>query len=270
MSVTAGVVINGRHQEIWCGAFAEGMRRHGVHVRRLHRSDYSFDVDVLLVWSIRNRGMIRRQQQAGRDYLVLELPYWGARNAQALHMASVGWNGLNGRADFNNQGMPGNRWARYGVEVQPWKADGEYALLIGQCMGDMSHAHADIEKFYRRMADTWAAPLYFRHHPLGKWEGIRKTSIKALGGSLSEALDGARVVVTFNSNAGVDAAMAGVPVYAGDEGSMAWPVASHACNDIIRPDRTQWLHDLAYCQWTLDEMASGEAWEHLKRGTSYD
>jgi hypothetical protein len=69
--------------------------------------------------------------------------------------------------------------------------------------------------------------------------------------------------VTFNSNSAVDAVLAGVPAYVEDEGGMAFDVASHTVGEIHRPDRAQWAHDLAYCQWTVDEMASGATWEHL-------
>jgi hypothetical protein len=31
------------------------------------------------------------------------------------------------------------------------------------------------------------------------------------------------------------------------------------------PPREQWLNDLAYTQWTLEELKSGEAWKHLFR-----
>jgi hypothetical protein len=72
--------------------------------------------------------------------------------------------------------------------------------------------------------------------------------------------------VTFNSNSGVEAALAGVPVFAFDEGSMVWEIANKtfdAIDNPQRPDRTQWLADLSYAQWTPREMREGKAWRHL-------
>jgi len=49
---------------------------------------------------------------------------------------------------------------------------------------------------------------------------------------------------------------------------MAMPMGT---NDLTRlespltPDRTQWLYDLAYCQWREDEVASGKMWDHLQQ-----
>jgi hypothetical protein len=45
-----------------------------------------------------------------------------------------------------------------------------------------------------------------------------------LDGELADALSGAAVVVTYNSNTGVDALLAGKSVTAADKGSMIWGV----------------------------------------------
>jgi hypothetical protein len=83
-----------------------------------------------------------------------------------------------------------------------------------------------------------------------------------------EDLQGAHAVVTFNSNTGVDAVIAGVPIFTIDRGSMAWEVSDHDLSEIEKPnlyDREQWAHNLAYTQWTMAEMAGGWAWSHLFR-----
>ena len=133
---------------------------------------------------------------------------------------------------------------------------------MGQCAGDMSHAHADINAWYLRMIQEWGAimPVAFRDHPKG---GNFRCKAPKLNGPLNEALKQAAIAVTFNSNAGVDALIAGVPVYAEDEGSMVYNVASRRVGQTVFPDRRQWAHDLSYCQWTLDEYRDGTAWEHL-------
>jgi hypothetical protein len=74
--------------------------------------------------------------------------------------------------------------------------------------------------------------------------------------------------VTFNSNSGVEALIDGVPAFCADVGSMIYKIGNRSLISIDvpnRPEREQWLADLAYCQWTLPEMESGEAWAHLSR-----
>jgi hypothetical protein len=56
-----------------------------------------------------------------------------------------------------------------------------------------------------------------------------------------------------------------VPSVIMDEGSVAYPLGSHDLNNpFYYPDRTQWCHDMAWRQWTLDEFANGFAWEHVR------
>ena len=73
------------------------------------------------------------------------------------------------------------------------------------------------------------------------------------------ALNNAWAVVNWNSNPGVESVIAGVPAFVG-ESSLAAPVANLNLADIekpLRPDRQQWLNDLAYTEWTVNEIAQG-------------
>jgi hypothetical protein len=69
-------------------------------------------------------------------------------------------------------------------------------------------------------------------------------------GGLSDALAGAELVVTYNSNTAVDALLAGKLIHAEDEGSMAWGWK----------DRAEWAARLAWRQFSMDEIRSGFAW----------
>ena len=67
------------------------------------------------------------------------------------------------------------------------------------------------------------------------------------------------MLYSYTSNPGLQAVIEGIPV-AVSESSLAYPVANEwfcNLNDIKRPDRTQWLNDLAYTEWTLDEIRAG-------------
>jgi hypothetical protein len=264
---SVGIYGSAPHQVEWGSAFAKGLARHGIEPQWYSHGNYPLGCDIAVFWSIRKRQIIESQKAQGRDFIVLERGYFGDRFA----MASAGWNGLNGRADFKNNGKPGNRWAKHGLPIADYH-DGKYALILGQVPGDMSHAHSNIEMWYSRMIREWASvmPVAFRHHPGGDWHGIRKHDVTILRGPLEDALQGAAVAVTFNSNSGVDALLSGVPVYAEDEGSMVYGVASHTVGQLLYPERQQWANELAYCQWTQQEMASGEAWECLRHGTKFN
>lgn len=241
-----------------------GLRNHGIEPlwRRIYQWEPS---DLAIIWGHKQTKLIASQREAGGDYLVMELGYFGDRRGKFV---SLGFNGLNGHAEFHAKNMPGDRWEKHGVPVAPWKTGGEYVLVMGQVAGDASLATCpDYPRWLVQAcekAKAYGLPVYFRPHPLQRVAD--KVPVQRKTGPLDQALAGAAAVIAWNSNSLVDAALAGVPVIAGDRGSMAWPVAAHGIGDpLYRPSRTQWLHDLAYCQWTHDEIASGEAWAHLSQ-----
>jgi len=86
-------------------------------------------------------------------------------------------------------------------------------------------------------------------------------------GTIWEALEGCHALVTFYSNTAVDAIVAGVPVFV-PRGNQASPVGLTDLSEIenpIYPDREKWAYSLAYGQYNLDEMESGEAWEIVQQ-----
>ena len=77
---------------------------------------------------------------------------------------------------------------------------------------------------------------------------------------VQEVLKRSWVMVTYSSGAAVDALIEGVPCITFSPASMAWPVSDHRLECIERPTlfaREQWLYDLAYAQWSPEEMREG-------------
>jgi hypothetical protein len=57
-----------------------------------------------------------------------------------------------------------------------------------------------------------------------------------------------------------------VPVITCSEYNFLWPISSHSLEDVENPiggDREHLLYDLAYTQWSVEEISNGKAWEHL-------
>lgn len=244
----------------WADAMADGLRVHGEDVERRQIHDL-VDADLAVIWGHGKPDVIRHQKAAGKDYLVMERGYIGDRTKYT----SLGFNGLNGRADFGSPDNPSDRWEKHGFSMAPWREPhtGEYVLIMGQVPGDQSIQHIDVRSLLHAVADSIKhLPVCYRPHPLAH-ETWAPASVYY--GTLQDALAGAERVITINSNSGVDAVLAGVPTVTLDEGSMAWPVTSH---DISAPlcyvNRMQWAYNMAYTQWTEGEIRSGEAWEHLK------
>ena len=255
---------NAPWQEPWTGAFYDGLVQHGESAARYSAQRYR-PCDVAVVWGL-SHPWLSQHAAAGGRLLVLERGY-----VDRERYSAAGWDGINGRADFRLDRPLDGRLERLGWELLPWQRTTEGVCLIaGQVRGDNSVAHLDLPTAYQALVTELRAmvprEIVFRPHPLSRSEGW-KLGVPISRRSLGEDLAEAYCVVTLNSNFGVDAVMAGVPTVALDRGSMVWDVAGHSVGDAVfplRPDRSQWAQRLAHCQWTEDEMRSGETWEHLR------
>lgn len=224
------------------------------------------DFDAVCTWGWRKGS---RYRALGKNVLVMERAYVGDRK----HWVSLGWNGLNGRAQWPDV-SEASRWEHFFAHlIQPAKppavprGSSGYALLMGQVPTDTACRDIDLREWLAEKAGELKSlgwDVRYRPHPQAPpTMGVR--GVPASRQALLPDLEGAALAVTFNSNSGVDAALAGVPVVACDEGSMAWPVAAHGLDEEFAvPDRLPWAHRLAWRQWLPEEIADGTAWTHVK------
>lgn len=192
--------------------------------------------------------LIPQAMQTGRPFWHIDNGYWNSARG-----------GIVGNYRFNYRGLspilmdkPDSRRAR-GVELAPWKDGGDYVLLaypsmtFGRCLG------IDAVKWSYQVTERLKAtglPLLTR----------TKDCPRPLAADLAKAL----VVVTHSSNVAVEAAIAGVPVVV-EPMSAAAPIGSPSVQELVRPDREQWLASLASQQFTLGEMAGGVAYRLMKK-----
>jgi len=242
--------------------FARGVQAYGdaVHVAPRTTRPPSSSIDAVACWGWRQGSVYRR---LGFNVLCFERGYVGDR----FTWTSVGLNGLNGRATFVKVEDGGERWDRHFAHLmQPWQEHDGYALLMGQVPTDTAVREIAFPVWLRETARALrnrGERVCYRPHPLAP--SLRCDYAEPLKAPLQNALSGAGRVVTFNSNSGVDAILAGVPTVAIDAGSMAYPVATHSIKDApSRPDRRAWAHAIAWAQWQPQELESGEAWSRLR------
>lgn len=210
--------------------------------------------------------VIAKQQIRGLKNLIVETGYINRGVGEDKYYA-VGWDGLNGRADFKNKNSPPDRasW----VQMKPWRESGDHIVLCGQVPWDAS---VDFTNHVKWLIETVAVlqmmtkrPILFRPHPLAQLPNITDC-IYSPSKPIAEDLEGAHVCVTFNSNSGVDSVLNGIPVYAFDVGSMVYPIANKLWTDLEAPkmpDRQQWLNDITHAQWLPSEMRNGDPWLQL-------
>lgn len=232
--------------------------------------------DVAVIWSVLwngrmagNRPIWEYFRKTGRNVIVLEVG-----GIQRGTTWKVGLNGINRDAYFGTSGMDGIRSRDLGLELKPWKEKGEHVLICGQ--HDKSLQWKDMP----RMSDWVMAtietiqkysdrPIVFRPHPRCKLDHIerqyrnvyRQDPLQITGtyDDYNLSFSNAHAVVSWSSNPGPQAVIAGVPVFVGP-GSLAYPVGNTDLSKIEHPDtpdRTQWLNDYAWTEYTIDEISAG-------------
>jgi len=253
------------HHALAAAGVTEGLARHGIEVITCSSKDCAFELggaDFAICWGWR----IGRTLSGMLPTMVLERGYFGDR----MSWTSIGWNGLNGRARFPKWCLISDTATRFNrlkaEHLYPWiPSPGNAAVIMGQVRGDAALATCPdylewLDEAARELSKT--CRVKFRPHPADM--GIPTPSCaERLGGSLHDALAIASHVVTWNSNAAVDAMLAGVECNVMDRGSMAWPVAGQGVlTRRIRPqpDRLAWFADLTMAQWTPAEIAGGDFW----------
>ena len=232
--------------------------------------------DFAICWGVRAMERLKAYTKT-KNCLVLENAYLNNIQSPEKEWVSLGWNGLNGRADFCNTNSPSDRWKKHFNDGRLLEySDGEYILVPLQINGDQSLKYIGWGVNYQWIVETIRKhtdlPIMIKDHPTlpgsqPEVKGVKNVKYLDINMPIEKAISKAKVVVTINSNAGVDAALAGKPVISLDRGSMVWDISEHDFENINKPkfnDRTQWCNDIAYAQWHPSELESGEAWNHLK------
>jgi hypothetical protein len=275
------VVPKQNHQLDTAKALSAGFKRHGITDIKLVKvyDPRVMGADLVAIWAWRPKRkgsqwwlVDESQKYRGGHSLVMERAYVGERHT----WTSLGYDGLNGRADFCNAHITDTtRFNKnFSHLLQPWQDTDkrQKVVIAGQCRMDAAVSHINIDEWYRSVAmelNLRGFEVVFRPHPLNThpWEiepGLKVTVDTS--SSFEECIKDAKCVVTYNSNAGVLSTLAGIPTISYDKGSMVHHITTHNLTNLShKPDRREWSAKIAYSQWLPHEMSSGETWEHLKQ-----
>jgi len=174
--------------------------------------------------------------------------------------------GLNGLCWLPPGPMPSDRFEALNVTVEPWHLfrpgpvlvcgqvpnDGQHGLNKHQMLTWLSDAVKDVKS--RGLKTVW------RPHPKGTdVANPGCEEVQDSGVPLDEALDHCSAVLSYNSTVGQAALLRGIPVMA-SRAAMYSELATLPCEVKYKhKDRAPYFNRLAYAQWKLDEMKSGEA-----------
>lgn len=215
--------------------------------------------------SIATYGILRGSDIAMKSadqYWYIDHGYFGKRHEK---WGSEYWRIT--RNDLIHSGKGEHDWDRFNkfkYELKPWRKIGDYVLVVPPSM-PMAKFFG-VEDWLTRTVNgllvntdrniiicekkVYNAPQQMKHN----------FNQNAVGyGDYKTLLGSAWVVVAFNSGVVVDSLINGIPVIQDYQSRNIGSV-----QDVENPimDRSL-LKNLAYNQWTLEEMKSGKAWEEL-------
>ena len=274
-------------------ALVESFEKDGATVFKVKDPINYPDCDLIFTHGVPKRALsgfgfmnklFKQQSKRGGSILVMDGGYVKRDSDVGSDKGhySLGFNGLNGRAKFVCEDMPSNRWDKLGVALKPWRKSGkkDYILVCGQLGRDSSVQHITpsyekwLQKTVLKIKNHTSREVIYRPHPKPNPVLLSGTTLsKNLKEPLEKDFKNCHLVVAANSNSLVEASVHGIPALAFDEGSMVWdhclqaPPNNQGLREIENPrtfNRKIWANNLAYSQWNKQEMASGEAWQHLK------
>jgi len=258
------------HQKNWCAEFAKGLMKHGWSVVL---TDDMQDCDLFCIWGTRRKEVISAVKNMNIPICVIERGFIGDRFENC--MIGLGGN-INGAASYPWIKNEPDRFNKFKKLLEPLKTiHNKKALLIGQVYGDASIKHLNADEIYTRLnnelqSNGWS--VLFRPHPNNRRDYVKLKNVTYVNGDLYDNFNEVSLVVTVNSNTGVDSVLYGVPTVTVDNVAMSWDVTLHTVPHVTNTmeqfysfDRQKWANELAYKQFNKEEMRTGLCFDLIKQ-----
>lgn len=227
---------------------------------------YDQDQNGIVLRGIMKHKIIKQCWDDRRRFRYIDTGYFGNRAGVGN---PHGWKVWHRIVDNNLQhsqliDRPADRWEQFKLKTRPWRRTGRNILLVAPDEKPCKFYNTDVDQWVAQTLDIIKQhtdrPVIVRH----RQKNIVKLN-RGSNGSFESALDDAYAVVTFNSNAGTESIMLGIPVFVTAPVHAADPVSEHDLSKIetpYYPDSDlvyKWLCHLAYGQFHNKELENGTA-----------
>lgn len=236
-------------------AMTLGIRKHGDYVSTSFLNGPHVPADVGIMYGWKHSERLKRYPK----YVYWDLGYWVRESYYRFS--------LNGWSPVLKRGMPADRFNRLGLTIKPWRTSGDEIIVAGstaKACREHGMAYQEWELAAIQRLEGMGKRVVYRPKPNDpNYQPIPGVEVDRR--PISEALDNCWAWVTHHSNSAVDALLAGVPVHCetGAGSHFSVPMESLADPE-LREGREQFLYDVAWLQWILEEMRNGEAWRHIR------
>lgn len=242
-------------------AFMAGLKAAGFQVYEGAPKNPPYVEDVLCIWNRYGEveAIADRFEAAGGTVIVAENGYLNPGGGNPKFDAHEGKPGYYALALDGHNGSgrwpsgDGSRWKALGIELKPWRTDGEHILVCPNrpfgskvMMPPAGWAESVAMKFRARVDER---DVRIRPHP------GNKRPERALAEDLKDCWH----VVIWASSVGIYALIEGIPVRRD---------APYWICDELKFRREDSFERLAWAQWHIDEIATGDPFERLMAMTA--
>lgn len=271
-------------------AFIEGVMHHGDKAEIKLTTDYinpevGTDVAVMIGVKGKSRQILDDHRAMGKNIIYIDKGFFRIANTHPDRLSrslyyKTSVNDFQCLDYLMDENMPSDRWKilrnNHGLRVKPWRLGGDRVIWLGpsqkycnfHSLGDSTtFSEQTIKGILRRTNRTVV------YRPKHSWKDavpISGTEFSKGNRKIEDEFKTAWALVTHGSNSSAEAIINGIPVVALGP-AIASPIANNSLKklDTIKcptnEERTQWLYNIAYQQWTIAEMSNGLAWGNLRR-----
>lgn len=213
-------------------------------------------------------GLVGNNQDYMRgDFVFCDMPYHGRLTNENYNESYWRWcyDGLHDNRQLN---VPSDRFEKWGVDVAPYRTDGDYILVCpsSNTMTFLNHGIGAEEWVSRTVLEIKKytnKPVKIRQKP--RKNGKSGPEVAAV--PFQTDLEGAAALVTTSSLTAVESLLAGVPVFGDKTTPTAWATNRDftRIDNPILYDREHLFYNLAYKQFSIQEMKDGTHYETIMR-----
>lgn len=264
------VYSSGQHSP---SATVAGLMAHGYEINHVAQNGFResewMDCDLCVIYGMRTFGkqIIAEHEKRGVQCISIDLGYM--KRAMRSNGYEGYWQVSKGGLNWLPYEAPDDRWKALELDYPKAKKGGDYILLAEQTPNDSSH-EMDLPALNKWMQDAvdkceaLGLPYKKRRHPMNRHVDPSELPDCPIEDDLANAF----AVYCHNSNVGNDALLMGLPVVC-DKNPVYQPTYKDMANKEIKPELSypdgieDYLHRLAYAQWSRDEIANGKAFEYV-------
>ena len=226
------------------------------------------------------------------NFIVLETPILNrgpVKDVMDDQWYRIGLNGfLSHIGEFNNYNSDDTRWKMFqdklGYKLKEERTTHKHKpiVVVLQLPGDASLCGHDISEWcvrtVRSIRSVTDRKIIIRKPQVERayliQEALKLENVELQEGkhdNVKSTIQAAHALVTFSSGMGVEALIEGTPVIAHHQASFVYDITPNKIEDIENiklPDREQWIKDMAYTTWSIEEIGHGLPWKHLTKDLS--